>query len=162
MEPELSGIFWVKMVAKNVVLGSSRTHFMHMRVSARCSTNVFMTTLWNISPKSRIVILATEELYGNSLIDSEKYMQRRIESPVKNVKTINLFHTTSSCTKQKIRPKHDSEIAYYVMLALLIVNLSQPLVAGNESCSGKSRFLKCKYSQMITWKQAQSLKKHPR
>ena len=32
MEPELSGIFWVKMVAKNIVLGSPGTHFMHMRV----------------------------------------------------------------------------------------------------------------------------------
>ena len=32
MEPELSGIFWVKMVAKNMVLGSPGTHFMHKRV----------------------------------------------------------------------------------------------------------------------------------
>ena len=33
MEPELSGIFWVKMVAKNIVLGSPGTHFMHMKVN---------------------------------------------------------------------------------------------------------------------------------
>ena len=33
MEPELSGIFWVKMVAKNIVLGSPGTHFMCMRVN---------------------------------------------------------------------------------------------------------------------------------
>ena len=33
MEPELSGIFWVKMVAKNIVLGSPGTHFMHMRIN---------------------------------------------------------------------------------------------------------------------------------
>ena len=32
MEPELSGIFSVKMVAKNIVPGSPGTHFMHMRV----------------------------------------------------------------------------------------------------------------------------------
>ena len=32
IEPELSGIFSVKMVAKNKVLGSKRTHFVHMRV----------------------------------------------------------------------------------------------------------------------------------
>ena len=32
MEAELSGIFLVKMVAKNTVLGSSGIHFMHMRV----------------------------------------------------------------------------------------------------------------------------------
>ena len=32
MEPELFGIFWVEMVAKNIVLGSPLTHFKHMRV----------------------------------------------------------------------------------------------------------------------------------
>ena len=32
IESELSGIFWVKLIAKNIVLGSSRTHFMHMTV----------------------------------------------------------------------------------------------------------------------------------
>ena len=36
MKPELSGIFWVKMVAKNIVLGSPRTHFVHMRLSLFC------------------------------------------------------------------------------------------------------------------------------
>ena len=30
MESELSGIFRVKLVAKNIVLGSPGTHFMHM------------------------------------------------------------------------------------------------------------------------------------
>ena len=32
MESEHSGIFRVEMVIKNVVLGSSGTHFIHMRV----------------------------------------------------------------------------------------------------------------------------------
>ena len=32
MEPEFSGFFWVKMVAKNIMLGSP-THLMHMRVN---------------------------------------------------------------------------------------------------------------------------------
>ena len=32
MESEHSGIFRVEMVTKNVVLGSSGTHFKHMRV----------------------------------------------------------------------------------------------------------------------------------
>ena len=32
MESELSGIFRVKLIAKNIVLGSSGTHFTHMRV----------------------------------------------------------------------------------------------------------------------------------
>ena len=33
MEPELSGLFWVKMVARYIVVGSLGTHFMHMRVN---------------------------------------------------------------------------------------------------------------------------------
>ena len=33
MESELSDIFWVKMVTKNKVFGSTRTYFMHMRVN---------------------------------------------------------------------------------------------------------------------------------
>ena len=32
VEPELSGIFWIKMTCKNIMLGSLGTHFMHMRV----------------------------------------------------------------------------------------------------------------------------------
>ena len=48
-----------------------------------------------------------------------------------------------------------------LLLALLIVNLFQPLVAGSVDCSGKDRFLEFKYLQMITWKQAQSMKEHP-
>ena len=31
MESEHSDIFWVELITKNVVLGSSGTHFMHMR-----------------------------------------------------------------------------------------------------------------------------------
>ena len=33
MEPELSDIYRVKMVTKNKVLGSTGTHFMHMRIN---------------------------------------------------------------------------------------------------------------------------------
>ena len=33
MEPERSGIFWAKMVAKSILLGSPETDFMHMRVN---------------------------------------------------------------------------------------------------------------------------------
>ena len=33
MEPELSGIFWVKMVAKNILLGSPGIHFVNIRVN---------------------------------------------------------------------------------------------------------------------------------
>ena len=35
MEYEHSGIFRVELVTKNVVLGSSGTHFMHMRVNIK-------------------------------------------------------------------------------------------------------------------------------
>ena len=87
-------------------------------------------------------------------------MQRRIESPVKHAKTINQFRTVSSCKKQQQHFKkfdlnkcQNSRIAYYLMLALLIVNLLQPLVAGSVNYSEKS--------QMITWNQLQSLEKHP-
>ena len=44
IKPDLSGIFWTKMVAKNIVLGSPGTHFMHIRVKglrAYLSTNKF-------------------------------------------------------------------------------------------------------------------------
>ena len=34
MEPEFSGIFWVKMVAKNIELGSPGTYFMHITVKS--------------------------------------------------------------------------------------------------------------------------------
>ena len=37
-----------------------------------------------------------------------------------------------------------------LLLALLIVNFFEPLVAGNVNCSGKYRFLEFKYLQMIT------------
>ena len=33
MESGLTGIFWVKLVTKNIVFGSSGTHFIHMRVN---------------------------------------------------------------------------------------------------------------------------------
>ena len=39
MESEHSGIFWVKLVAKNIVLGSPGTHFMHMRVKNASEIN---------------------------------------------------------------------------------------------------------------------------
>ena len=34
MEFELSGVFWVNVVTKNIVLGSLGTHFMHLRVKS--------------------------------------------------------------------------------------------------------------------------------
>ena len=43
IEPELSGIFWVKMVAKYMVLGSPGTHFMHMRVN---DENIMCRVIW--------------------------------------------------------------------------------------------------------------------
>ena len=48
MEPELSIIVWVKMVTKNIVLGSTGTHFMHMRVN-----NVLLTAWANLKLYSK-------------------------------------------------------------------------------------------------------------
>ena len=39
MEPEHSDIFLAKMVAKNILLGSPRTHFMNMRVNSITEIN---------------------------------------------------------------------------------------------------------------------------
>ena len=39
MESELSGIFRVKLVTKNIVRGSPGTQFMHMRVKLNPSEN---------------------------------------------------------------------------------------------------------------------------
>ena len=33
MEPELSGILWVELVAKNIDFGSQGTHFMNIRIN---------------------------------------------------------------------------------------------------------------------------------
>ena len=41
MESEHSGIFRVELVTKNVVLGSSGTHFMHMRVKP-CNNQIWL------------------------------------------------------------------------------------------------------------------------
>ena len=46
MEPELSGIFWVKMVVKNIVLGSPGTHFIHIKFKRNSIANVFLWILF--------------------------------------------------------------------------------------------------------------------
>ena len=61
MEPNLSGIFWVKMVAKNVVLGSSETYFMYIRVkgafSLWVSLNEYGISYYQSIAKNNIVVL---------------------------------------------------------------------------------------------------------
>ena len=67
-----------------------------------------------------------------------------LESPTANVTKVNLLLLTLLIVNTaNVTNNH-------LMLTLLIVNLFQPLVAGNEKCSGKYRFLKFKYSQIIT------------
>ena len=39
MKPERSDIFWAKMVAKNILLGSPGTHFMNMRLNSITEIN---------------------------------------------------------------------------------------------------------------------------
>ena len=60
MEPELSGIFWVKIIAKNVVLGSSGTHVMNMRVKAKFvnSSQRYIEMKWTEKFLFRIIYLA--------------------------------------------------------------------------------------------------------
>ena len=62
MESENSGIFRVKLITKNVVLGSSGTHFMHMRVNKKIK-NVFMNVR-----KLRNCLRRNFQLYINPLI----------------------------------------------------------------------------------------------
>ena len=78
-----------------------------------------------------------------------------------SLKPLALAQNSNKNKKFDLSTCHDSGIAYYMMLALLIVNLFKLLLASNANCSGKKMFLKFKYSQMITWKQAQSLEKYP-
>ena len=46
MESELSGIFRVKLVTKNIACGSPGTQFIHMRVKMHHSTGVLRTLLY--------------------------------------------------------------------------------------------------------------------
>ena len=62
MESENSGIFRVKLITKNVVLGSSGTHFMDMRVNKKIK-NVFMNVR-----KLRNCLRRNFQLYINPLI----------------------------------------------------------------------------------------------
>ena len=50
MESELSGICWVKVITKNIVLGSLWTHFMHKRVKpAHCVKSVQIRSFfWSV------------------------------------------------------------------------------------------------------------------
>ena len=47
MESELFGIFWVKLVAKNIVRRSPGNHFMYMRVKETSDYSYFVNTIWN-------------------------------------------------------------------------------------------------------------------
>ena len=56
MESELSGIFRVKLVPKNIVRGSPGTQFMHMRVN---KLSKLLVTLINIRSNSRTHVIRT-------------------------------------------------------------------------------------------------------
>ena len=55
-------------------------------------------------------------------------MQRRIESPAKHAKTMNYIKTATALKKNDLNTCQDFEIAYHLMLALLIVNLYQTFI----------------------------------
>ena len=87
MESEFSGIFRVKLVAKNIVRGSPGTQFMHMRVKVLCHS-CRTTTFQNISQK--LFLKQTREnyetylthfqliFYLNPLIPNEKIRKLKV------------------------------------------------------------------------------------
>ena len=54
MESELSGIFRVKLVTKNIERGSSGTQFMHMRVKESWKQAMKSPCLYELNTKLRI------------------------------------------------------------------------------------------------------------
>ena len=60
MESEPSGIFLVKLVAKNIVLWSLGTHSMHMRVSYLC---LITSMIFNIYPPIITLICLLKTLF---------------------------------------------------------------------------------------------------
>ena len=117
-------------------------------------------TLSNISPKSRILILVTEELYGNSLILTQKNTCRGRLRALPNMSKLWNSLKPLALAQNK---KKSTGFWNRLFLDASVTNreIFQSFVAGNENCSGKYRLLKFKYSQMITWKQTQSLDKYP-
>ena len=68
-----------------------------------------------------------------------------------SLKPLALAQNSSNIKKNPdLNTCEDSATSYYLVLALLQVNLFQPLVAGNVDCSEKYRFLEFKYLKMIT------------
>ena len=57
MEPELSGIFQLKLVVKKVVLGSPGTHVMHKRVKNDLSKLTYRKTLIDPIHKATVLTL---------------------------------------------------------------------------------------------------------
>ena len=60
MESELSGIFRVKLVTKNIVRGSPGTQFMHMRVKSRFKYFTYITNTinWDVAClKEQLLVL---------------------------------------------------------------------------------------------------------
>ena len=96
--------------------------------------------------------------YGNSQIMNQKNTYKGGLRDLPNMpklrislKPLALAQNSNNFKKKTdLNTCQDSTIAYYLVLALLMVNLFQPLVAGNVNCSGKYRFLDFKYLQMIT------------
>ena len=71
MESELSGIFRVKLVTKNIVRGSPETQFMHMRVKPSikliCNVNSILSQCMIVIKKLRNLVTFTEEILNGKL-----------------------------------------------------------------------------------------------
>ena len=60
MESELSGIFRVKLVTKNIERGSLGTQFMHMRVKDRSANVMIVTIVFLVTKKKNFLSNANE------------------------------------------------------------------------------------------------------
>ena len=75
MEPKLSGFFWVKMVAKNIVPGSPGTHFMHMMVKVEfLKKSFFLPSKLSIFQESTFKLKYNEPKYLGNFSEKNKAM----------------------------------------------------------------------------------------
>ena len=73
VESELSGIFWVKVVTKNIVLGSLGTHFMHMRVKGYHRYNYTKKKTWipeTVGKKTQIQFTQRKPIKEKKLLNT--------------------------------------------------------------------------------------------
>ena len=95
MESELSGIFQVKLVTKNIVLGSPGTQFMHMRVN-----KTIKKILSNFIPHQTIAFDDRDQPWINSqvkhLINEKNAMYKTYLKNNKSNQSVETFQSFQS------------------------------------------------------------------